>query len=175
MRRRERDLSLREQRLIDGFIREICCALRIPTGNRDLYQCAWAAFLSVYRDDPAGFSGSGLRGWKRAYLIIWDALVQARREGGFWNYGQTSLDQPVSSEIPNPRIELLQAPHGDFQNSVGFHDYLRRMERDARRMAYCLIDGGTVEEVRAYYHWTCDYADRTYHSLRAEIEEYLNI
>lgn len=80
---RGRSLSLREQRLIDGFIGDICGALRIPAEHGDLYQCAWAAFLSVYRDDPAGFSGTGLHGWRRAYLIIWDALVQAQRDNGF--------------------------------------------------------------------------------------------
>lgn len=37
---RGRSLSLREQRLIDGFIGDICGALRIPAEHGDLYQCA---------------------------------------------------------------------------------------------------------------------------------------
>lgn len=131
--------------------------------------------FSVYRDDPAAFSGSGRRGWKRAYLIIWDALVQERRDDGFWRCGQTSLNQSVNSETETQRLELLPARHGDFQNSVCLHDYLRRLDRDACRMAYCLIGGDSLEEVRAYYRWSCDYADRTYRRLRTEMERYLCI
>lgn len=175
MRGRGRDLSLREQRLIDSFIGDICNVLHISTKNGDLYQCAWAAFLSVYRDNPSAFSGSGLRGWRRAYLIIWDALVQARRENGLWRYGRASLDEPVNSEIRTPRLELLPSRCGDFQNSVCFHDYLQHLEQDACRMAYCLINGDTVEEAGAYYNWSRDRTDSIYCSLRTEIERYLSL
>lgn len=81
----------------------------------------------------------------------------------------------MNGENETPRIELLPARRGDFQNSVCFHDYLRHLGQDACRMAYCLINGGTVEEARAYYNWSRDHTDRTYHSLRAEIERYLRI
>lgn len=175
MRGRGRALSPREQGLVDGFIGDICGLLRIPAGKGDLYQCAWAAFLSVYRDDPAAFSGAGRYGWKRAYLMIREALVRERRESGFWRCGRISLDQPVNGESETRRIELLPARCGDFQNSVCFHDYLRRLDRDACRMAYRLIDGDSVEEVRAYYDWSCDYADSTYRRLQAEMERYLRI
>ena len=43
------------------------------------------------------------------------------------------------------------------------------------RMAYCLINGDTVEEARVYYHWSGDHTNSTYLSLRAEIERYLSI
>ena len=92
MRGRGRDLSLREQRLIDGFIRDICGALHISAENGEVYQCAWAAFLSVYRSDPEAFSGSESQGWRRAYLSVRNALLQARRDNNFWRCGRTSLD-----------------------------------------------------------------------------------
>ena len=81
-------------------------------------------------------------------MSVRNALLQARRDNNFWRCGRTSLDRPVNGEVETPRIELLPAPHGDFQNSVCLHDYLRRLERDACRMAYCLINGDTVEEDR---------------------------
>ena len=52
MKRKKRDFSPRERRLIDGFIKDICRSIGLPQGIRDLHQCAWEAFLSVYRDAP---------------------------------------------------------------------------------------------------------------------------
>lgn len=153
MKRKQRDFSPREQRLINGFIKGICRAQHISDRSEDLYQCAWEAFLSVYRDTPDAFSSSGLCGWKRAYLIIWDALTEAKQQNNFWIYNQTSLDQPVSCEVPVTRTQLLQAPHSDFQNSVCFHDYLQHMGQDIRRTAYCLINGSSIDEIQSYYGW----------------------
>ena len=67
MKRKKRDFSPRERRLIDGFIKDICRSIGLPQGIRDLHQCAWEAFLSVYRDAPFAFCGDGISGWKRAY------------------------------------------------------------------------------------------------------------
>ena len=173
--KRRRDFSIREQRMIDGFIEDICRLCRLPLNDRDLRQSGWAAFLSVYRDDPAAFSGSAFLGWRRAYLIIWDALMQERRWREAALYKTQSLDVPVSREIPVSRIELLQAPHGDFQNSVCFHDYLERIDADARRMAYALIGGGTLEEIGGYYDWIPAHTYRTYNRLRKSMEDYLHI
>ena len=55
MKRKKRDFSPRERRLIDGFIKDICRSIGLPQGIRDLHQCAWEAFLSVYRDAPFAF------------------------------------------------------------------------------------------------------------------------
>lgn len=74
MKRKKRDFSPRERRLIDGFIWDICRALRLPRDSAELYQCGWAAFLDVYRSDPAAFADADFSGWRRAYLVIWDAL-----------------------------------------------------------------------------------------------------
>ena len=65
MKRKKRDFSPRERRLIDGFIKDICRSIGLPQGIRDLHQCAWEAFLSVYRDAPFAFCGDGISGWKR--------------------------------------------------------------------------------------------------------------
>ena len=175
MKRKRRDFSRREQRLIDDFVREICRALYLPEDSEDLRQCAWAAFLSVYRDAPGAFSNGGFCGWHRAYQIIWDALVREQRQIDFWIYGQTSLDRNVNEEIPVPRVELLQAPHSDFQNSVCFYDYLHRMEPDVCRMAKEMIHGSSMEEIQAYYHWSRVHTYRVYNDLRAEMEAYLRI
>lgn len=110
MKRKKRDFSPRERRLIDGFIKDICRSIGLPQGIRDLHQCAWEAFLSVYRDAPFAFCGDGISGWKRAYLIIREALLQEKRDLDFWLYEQESLDIPVSPEIPVPRLELLSMP-----------------------------------------------------------------
>lgn len=175
MRRRERDLSCRERGLIDSFIREICRDLRLSDESRDLYQCAWVAFLSVHRDSPASFCRGSVYGWDRAYLIIWDTLERERSDSQFWRYKTSSLDQPVSGEIQTARSELVRAPHGDFQNSVCLHDYLRHMERDVRHMAYGLIAGDTKEEVGVACRWNEGYTTWTYCKLRSQMEEYWKI
>lgn len=175
MKYKQRDFSPREQRLIHKFIKDIFCDQHLSDSNGDLYQCAWEAFLSVYRDNPSSFSSSSFRGWKRAYLIIWDALVETKRQNNFWLYSQASLDQEVSEEVQVSHIQLLQAPHGDFQNSVCFHDYLQNMDRDIRRTAYGLINGGSIEEIRSYYNWDHDYMRQICSDLRIKIKEYIDI
>lgn len=134
-RARKRGFSLRERRMIDGFIKEICRTERLPLNDPQLFQCGWEAFLSVYRDAPEGFSHDGTKGWRRAYLIIRDALLQERRAMEFFLYHVDSLDKPVNEEIEISRMELLEQPHGDFQNSVCFYDFLNRLDVDVCRMA----------------------------------------
>lgn len=125
MKRKKRDFSPRERRLIDGFIKDICRSIGLPQGIRDLHQCAWEAFLSVYRDAPFAFCGDGISGWKRAYLII---------------------------------------------------DFLHRIKsRDTRLMAYDLMAGDTIDEIRTYRRWSRDHTYRTYNRLRLRMEEYLSI
>ena len=98
------------------------------------------------------------------------------RDLDFWLYEQESLDIPVSPEIPVPRLELLSMPHGDFQNSVCLHDFLHRIKsRDTRLMAYDLMAGDTIDEIRTYRRWSRDHTYRTYNRLRLRMEEYLSI
>ena len=172
--RRKRDISLRGQRLIDRYIDEICRALHLLNSG-DLHQCAWEAILSVYRDNPEAFSLPFSSGWRQAYLVVWDALEREQKQINFWMYRQTSLDQPISNEIPISRTQLLQSPHTDFQNSVCLHDYLNRMERDTSRLAYGFIYGETMDEIRAYYKWSREHTYDTYNNLRAKMEEYQRI
>lgn len=61
MKRKKRDFLPRERRLIDGFIKDICRSIGLPQGIRDLHQCAWEAFLSVYRDAPSRSAGTAFR------------------------------------------------------------------------------------------------------------------
>lgn len=174
-KRKQRNLSPREQRLIDGFIENIFQAQHIWRHDEDLYQCAWEAFLGAYRDDPGSFSFSNSQGWELAYFSICDALAEARRLNNFCRYCKTSLDQPVSSDISVPRIQLLQSPHGDFQNGVCFHDYLHHMEKDLCRTAYHLIYGYSKAEIQAHYGWDCNYTDQVFHGLITEIRGYIAI
>lgn len=175
MKGKQRDISPREQRLIGNFIQGILHVRHISEHNEDLFQCAWVAFLRVYRDNPSAFSSSHSHGWERAYLMISDALSDAQRQNNFWLYGQTSLDQPVSCEIAVPRVHLLMAPHGDFQDSVCFYDYLQRMKQNTRRMAYALINGSSISEIQSHYGWHPSYVHYIYQDLQTEIQEYLNI
>ena len=170
--KRKRGFSARECRLIDGFIWDICHRLRLPEDDPDLNQCGWAAFLSVYRDAPELFSHRSFYGWKRAYLIIWDSLIKERDYIYMSRYKMDSLDQPISEEVPLTRGELIQAPHSDFQNSVCFYDYLGRMEPDARKMAYGLLGGGTIEEVGASYRWNRAHTYDAYNLLQKRMMEY---
>lgn len=73
------------------------------------------------------------------------------------------------------RAQLLTAPHGDFQNSVCFHDYLQHLKQNVRQMAYELINGNSIREIQAYYGWHPNYIRYIYQDLQTEIQEYLDI
>ena len=170
-----KDFSPREIRLIDGFIASICRALHLPDEDNELRQCGWSAFLSVYRDCPAAFSRATLPGWQRAFSIIWQALEQVWKSMGLWRFGQSSLDQSINWEDPMPRLELLQSPHGNFQDSVCFHDYVRSMTHDMRCMAYGLMDGSSIAEIETYYQWDHAHTYSIYNDLRTQMQKYLEI
>lgn len=68
---------------------------------------------------------------------------------------------------------LLSRPKG---NSVCLHDFLHRIKsRDTRLMAYDLMAGDTIDEIRTYRRWSRDHTYRTYNRLRLRMEEYLSI
>lgn len=175
MRLTRRSLSRREREIIDGFITDICREMGLPGKDADLRTCAWEAFLSVYRDAPGSFSGDGLRGWRRAYSILWQELKKEKQKMYFWQQGRLSLDQPVSEEVQQPLVELLRAPHGDFQNGVCLYDYLWRMDPDESRMAFQLMRGDSLEEIQTFYHWSPAYAFLLRNRLRDAMEAYLAI
>lgn len=175
MKRKHRDISPREQRLIGNFIQGVFLTKHISKPNEDLIQCAWVAFLCAYRDNPSAFSSSHSPGWERAYLMISDALAEAQRQYRFRRYRQTSLDQPVSHDVAVPRVQLLTAPHGDFQSSVCFHDYLQHMKQNVRQMAYELISGSSLNEIQSHYGWHPNYIRYIYQNLKTGMQEYLTI
>ena len=111
----------------------------------------------------------------RAYHIIWDALSKEQKCTNIWRYKYTSADQPARYDIPTPLIELQHSRHGDFQNSVCFHDYLAHLGPDTRLMAYGLIHGDTIEEIQSYLRWDYDHTHFIYNDLREKMEEYLRI
>lgn len=79
---KKRQLSRRERDMMEEAITRVCKAMGIPEKDPELRQVAWAALLDVYRDDPAGFTGGRMRGWRRAYRLAWDALEAEKRTGG---------------------------------------------------------------------------------------------
>lgn len=175
MKHKHRDISPREQRLIGNFIQDVFHTKHISKPNEDQIQCAWVAFLCAYRDNPSAFSSPHSLGWERAYLMILDALAEAKRQHNFWQYRQASLEQPVSHDVAVPRAQLLTAPHGDFQNSVCFYDYLQHMKQNVRQMAYELINGSSISEIQSHYGLHPNYIRYIYQNLQTEMQEYLTI
>ena len=101
MKRKKKSFSLRGYRFIDGFIWEIFDFFHLPHQNKDLYQCAWVAFLSAYQERPLSFSRTNSPGWMRAYHIIWDALAKEQKCTNIWRYKYTlSLIHILSWLLP---------------------------------------------------------------------------
>ena len=176
MRRKQRPLTPREEKLAEQFIRDVLARMRLPAGDEDLMQCGWAAFLRVYRSDPAAFSGADGRGWIAACRAIQEEAAQEWRQGGFWRLGVVSLDQPVGEEDEAcTRLRLLPAPYGDFQNGVCCRDYLQRLEPDAGWMARRLIRGDSMGEVCARRGWSRAQGECVLGRLRTAMEEYRRI
>lgn len=172
---KKRELSCRERAMIEDAITRVCHAANAPLQNPELRQAAWAAILSVYRDDPEGFAVSSGRGWRRAYRLAWDAVMRERQ--ALWRvlYKDLSIDQPVSADNPVTLAEILLPPHGGFENSVCLHEYLAQQELDVRRMAGAFLEGETLEQLRNVYHWSPDHAYHVFNRLRNAMLEYERI
>ena len=173
MRTKCKPLSLWEQHQIDQFVNAVLEKMDLSQTDEELRQCAWAAFLSVFREDPRAFSFPHSCGWARAYARIQQEVNAACRTRGASRWKEISLERPVSAEVPLPLAQLLQQPHGDFQASVCFHEFLYHLEPDARHLAYGIIHGGTLEEMRRSRLWSCEHAGRIYEHLRQGMEEYV--
>lgn len=63
MRTKCKPLSLWEQHQIDQFVNAILEKMDLSQTDEELRQCAWAAFLSVFREDPRAFSFPHSCGW----------------------------------------------------------------------------------------------------------------
>ena len=84
--------------------------------------------------------------------------------------------QPLHNSTVNSISAFDEEINGDFQNSVCLHDFLHRIKsRDTRLMAYDLMAGDTIDEIRTYRRWSRDHTYRTYNRLRLRMEEYLSI
>ena len=55
MRTKFKPLSLWEQHQIDQFVNAVLEKMDLSQTDEELRQCAWAAFLSVFREDPRRF------------------------------------------------------------------------------------------------------------------------
>ena len=55
MRTKFKPLSLWEQHQIDQFVNAVLEKMDLSQTDEELRQCAWAAFLSVFREDPRAF------------------------------------------------------------------------------------------------------------------------
>lgn len=168
-----RNVSPQEQERIERFIREILLEMGFRAGDEDLFQSGWTEFLEVYRRDPDAFSGGP--GWERARRRIEEMLTAEKRDRYRRRYAQDSLDQPVSREVPVPRMELLPSAHGDFQNIVCLWDYLWHHGADACRMAREFMGRETLAEIQWDYQWDRERALRTFAELHGCMQEYQRI
>ena len=165
-------LSPRELELVRVLTDQLCRAMGLPVGDEDLRQCVWEMILSAYYER---WRERRFWDWEQVIPEIYSALKREKQDRWAEQYGKTSLDEPLSWETAVTRGEWLAAPHGDFQNSVCFHDHLHRQGPDVCRMAYGLIGGDTVHEVRARCHWSRAHTRRVYHRLRQGVLEYMSI
>ena len=172
---KRRDLSRRERGMVEEAITRVCRAIPVDERDPDFRQRGWEAILSVYRSDPGGFSPGEPRGWHRAYRLAWDAILRERDAVWRLLYQERSLDAPLSPGGETPLGRLLHLPHGGFEGSVCFSDFLDRLPRDLRRMAFGMMEGDTLAELRGCYHWSWDHAYRTFNQLRQAVEEYEGI
>ncbi len=85
---RKQGLSRRERNMVEEAVTQVCWAMGVNPRDGELRQTAWAEILSVYREDPAGFRGSGMRGWRLACDLAGEAVWkeeqyrQRRKYGG---------------------------------------------------------------------------------------------
>ena len=169
-----RNLSPREVRIVEGFIRDIFHVLHFSKVREDMYQSAWLAFLSVFRTHSNAFSSTRGSGWELAYQEIQDALAMEQDQFYFRRFRQVSANQPVSDEVPIPRLALWTSGRS-FLDNLFLYDYLYHKGTDVYQMACRLIGGSSISEVQAHYHWTPTYANQICDDLRTIMQEYMDI
>lgn len=81
----------------------------------------------------------------------------------------------MRAETPVTLGEMLCQPHGDFQNSVSFYDYLDHLEPAPGRMAYGLLAGYSVREVQQRYAWDDARTKQACRALREGMQAYLHV
>lgn len=173
---RQREMSLREQALVDEAVTRVCRTMHVNEQNSEFRQLGWEAVLSAYREDAESFFAPELQGWQRAYRLAQDAIAKEYQAVGRLLYQNISLDKPIANEDTETTLaELLQAPHGGFENGVCLHEYLSHMPMDVQRMARGLMEGDAFDEIRGYYHWSADHTFWVYNTLRAAMKAYTQI
>ena len=172
---RKQGLSRRERNMVEEAVTQVCWAMGVNPRDGELRQTAWAEILSVYREDPAGFRGSGMRGWRLACDLAGEAVWKEEQYRQRRKYGELSLDQPVKGDTETTLLQLLHSPAGSCENSVCLWDYLSRQHADVQRTAQGLLEGETLDQVRDCCRWTRDHAYWAFFTLRAAMEEYLKI
>ncbi len=172
---RKQGLSRRERNMVEEAVTQVCWAMGVSPRDGELRQTAWAEILSVYREDPTGFRGSGMRGWRLACDLAGEAVWKEEQYRQRRKYGELSLDQPVKGDTETTLLQLLHSPAGSCENSVCLWDYLSRQHPDVQRTAQGLLEGETLDQVRDCCRWTRDHAYWAFYTLRAAMEEYLKI
>lgn len=170
-----RELSRREQGLIEDAVHRICRSVCGGKEDPDLRQSVWAAILGVYRDDPAAFRGGSTLGWQRAYAQVEEVIRAWHQAASRAAYQLRSLDQPLSRDTEATLLQLLHSPGGSFENSVCLREYLGRLPPDVQRMAQGLMDGDSPARLQRRYRWSGEQTRRTFGQLRRAMEHYLQI
>ena len=172
---KNRDLSRREKRMVEDAITRMCRALGVSETDAELRQTAWVEILSVYRNDPKGFQGDSMQGWRRAYDVAGNAILKEVHCCQQQIYGQISLDKPISGDTEATLLQLLHSPSGNFENGVCLRDYLSRQPLDVQRTARAMIAGEPLSQLQFCYQWTWDYTLQTLDDLRAAMRAYQQI
>ena len=126
--------------MVEEAVTQVCWAMGVSPRDGELRQTAWAEILSVYREDPAGFRGSGMRGWRLACDLAGEAVWKEEQYRQRRKCGELSLDQPVKGDTETTLLQLLHSPAGSCENSVCLWDYLSRQHPDVQRTAQGLLE-----------------------------------
>ena len=119
--------------MVEEAVTQVCWAIGVSPRDGELRQTAWAEILSVYREDPTGFRGSGMRGWRLACDLAGEAVWKEEQYPPAAEIWELSLDQPVKGDTETTLLQLLHSPAGSCENSVCLWDYLSRQHPDVQR------------------------------------------
>ena len=106
---RKQGLSRRERNMVEEAVTQVCWAMGVSPRDGELRQTAWAEILSVYREDPAGFRGSGMRGWRLACDLAGEAV---------WKEEPVDVNSAVFCVIANIRQKLRKVTTKEYIQTV---------------------------------------------------------
>lgn len=170
MKRKIRDMSPREYMSVSKFITDILADLHVCSDD-DHVNCAWLAFMTVYREDPDSFISKDSSGWIRAYQIIIRDIELERKRGQNRSCREISIERP-SSDDSMTLDNLISSKIFDYNSVIYAQDFVSSLDAKSNILLDGLLSGRSISQISNQCKWQKSEAKAILHALQDRATEY---